>query len=59
MTCDGADVIVNNIKLPSNIEIGDWLCMGGMGSYTIGPKSEFNGMKCTAKVYKWTGRIEE
>ncbi|CAD8129015.1 unnamed protein product [Paramecium sonneborni] len=59
MTCDGADIIANNIKLPNNIEVGDWLCMGGMGSYTIGPKSKFNGMKCTTKVYKWACKIKE
>jgi diaminopimelate decarboxylase len=50
MTCDGADVIANKIGLPSDLQVGDWLCMNGMGSYTFGPKSCFNGMESTTRV---------
>ncbi|CAK78893.1 unnamed protein product (macronuclear) [Paramecium tetraurelia] len=59
MTCDGADVIANNITVPTDMNVGDWLCMQGMGSYTIGPKSTFNGMKSTTKVYQWSGQLEQ
>jgi len=50
MTCDGRDVISNNIKMPNDLQVGDWISMGGMGAYTVGPKSKFNGMKSTTKV---------
>jgi diaminopimelate decarboxylase len=45
MTCDGMDVIAKNINLPIDVKVNDWLVFGGMGSYTVGPRSEFNGMK--------------
>jgi diaminopimelate decarboxylase len=38
MTCDGRDVIANNLTMPSDLEVGDWIVMGGMGSYTYGPR---------------------
>ena len=38
MTCDGRDIIANNFPMPDNLKVGDWLCMSGMGSYTVGPK---------------------
>ena len=28
-----------------NMNVGDWLIFGGLGSYTVGPVSNFNGMK--------------
>ncbi|CAD8150165.1 unnamed protein product [Paramecium octaurelia] len=59
MTCDGGDIIVKNIALPNDMQVGDWLCVQGMGSYTIGPKSRFNGMKSTSKIYQWSSQIEE
>jgi len=31
--------------------------MGGMGAYTVGPKSKFNGMKSTTKVLVWDGEM--
>jgi len=43
MTCDGYDVIANSISAPE-MEVGDWIVVGGMGSYTVGPASKFNGM---------------
>ncbi|CAD8045762.1 unnamed protein product [Paramecium sonneborni] len=59
MTCDGADIIVKNITAPIDMQVGDWLCMQGMGSYTIGQKSTFNGMQSTSKIYKWDGQLEQ
>lgn len=38
MTCDGADTIAKNITMPIDLNVGDWLCMSGMGAYTYGPK---------------------
>jgi len=51
MTCDGRDIIVNHISIPEDIKVGDWLCWAGMGSYTIGPKSNFNGMPAMEKMF--------
>jgi diaminopimelate decarboxylase len=50
MTCDGRDIISSKAYLTNEIEVGDWMIFGGMGAYTVGPKSNFNGMKSTAKV---------
>lgn len=44
MTCDGYDIVCQNMGVP-DMKIGDWLIFGGFGSYTVGPKSLFNGMK--------------
>jgi len=59
MTCDGHDVIVKDIRVPQEIEVGDWLVFSGMGSYTFGPKSEFNGMKSTERIVRWNGNLVE
>lgn len=67
MTCDGRDVIASNIKLPVDMNVGDWIVMGGMGSYTYGPRycnnvmfrSKFNGMKSTTKIKTWKGEMVE
>ncbi len=50
MTCDGLDIITKNIGVPSDVKVGDWLCIGGMGAYTYGCRSNFNGMKTTEKI---------
>lgn len=39
------------------MEIGDWMVFGGMGSYTYGPKSKFNGMETTEKIEVWRGEM--
>lgn len=57
MTCDGADVISRNTGFSSEVKVGDWLCFSGMGSYTFGPKSSFNGMESTTRVFKWSSPI--
>ena len=46
MTCDGMDIIAKNIKLP-RMEVGDAIVINGMGAYTSGAVSKFNGMKVT------------
>lgn len=52
MTCDGMDVISKNIGVPIDAQVGDWLCFAGMGAYTHGSKSNFNGMATTESVHK-------
>jgi diaminopimelate decarboxylase len=49
MTCDGMDVIADNVMMPV-LSVGDWLCISHMGAYTIGPKSTFNGMHVASEV---------
>lgn len=59
MTCDGLDVIANSMSIPKDMKVGDWLCFSGMGSYTNGPKSNFNGMSSTETVDYWSAKLEE
>ena len=47
MTCDGLDIITKNIQVPTDLKVSDWVCMSGMGAYTYGPRSTFNGMNST------------
>jgi len=49
-TCDGADIINPNIALPI-LNIGDWLKVPDMGSYTNVTASEFNGFPKPDMVY--------
>lgn len=53
MTCDGMDIIAKNIGVPSGLRVGDWLCVSGMGAYTYGCRSNFNGMKSTERIIRW------
>jgi diaminopimelate decarboxylase len=57
MTCDGMDIITKSINVPNDLKVSDWLCLSGMGAYTYGCKSTFNGMKATDKVIKWPTNI--
>lgn len=57
MTCDGMDVLAKNINLPVDLKVGDWLVFGGMGAYTVGPRSEFNGMKALSRIEHWSGDV--
>jgi len=59
MTCDGMDIITKNINTPVEMKVGDWLCISGMGAYTYGPKSNFNGMKSTEKIIRWNAKLHE
>lgn len=52
MTCDGMDVISKNLGVPVDAKVGDWFCFGGMGAYTHGSKSTFNGMTTTDLTFK-------
>ena len=45
MTCDGADTIARNMMLPNDMNVGDWIVMGGMGAYTYGPKYPISKIK--------------
>jgi len=47
MTCDGMDIITKSMAVPYSLKVGDWLCLSGMGAYTYGCRSNFNGMKST------------
>ena len=58
MTCDGMDVIASSIGVPSSLKVSDWLCVSGMGAYTYGCRSNFNGMKSTERVIRWP-KVEE
>lgn len=51
MTCDGADIICNNFHMVKDLEIGDWLCLSGMGAYTYTARSTFNGMTAAKNTY--------
>jgi diaminopimelate decarboxylase len=53
MTCDGMDVIAKNAFVPGEMKVGDWLCVSGMGAYTYGSRTEFNGMKSIEQIIKW------
>lgn len=57
MTCDGMDIIAKNLEVPSELEVGDWLCMSGMGAYTYGCRSNFNGMTSTDRIVRWPLKI--
>lgn len=57
MTCDGLDVIAKGIFCPQ-LNVGDWLLVGGLGAYSYGSRTEFNGMKSCDKIIRWNGRIE-
>ena len=52
MTCDGYDIITKNLALPE-MNVNDWIIIAGMGAYTYGPKSRFNGMTSLKKVVVW------
>ena len=32
------------------MDVDDWIVFGGMGSYTVGCKSKFNGMTAVEKI---------
>jgi len=59
MTCDGMDVIAKNIAVPENLKVGDWLCLSGMGAYTYGCRSNFNGMRSTERVIRWNSSVHQ
>ena len=58
MTCDGMDIITKNMGVPADLKVGDWICVSGMGAYTYGCRSNFNGMKSTERVVRWSTSFE-
>ena len=42
-TCDSIDCVREVVRLPSGLEVGDWLGWGEMGAYTSCAASTFNG----------------
>ena len=58
MTCDGMDIIAKNMEVPTEMKVADWLCLSGMGAYTYGCRSNFNGMKSTERVIRWSTKVE-
>ena len=50
LSCAGDDTICKEILLP-DFEIGDWIVMGGMGSYTYQIGSSFNGIRTQTKLF--------
>jgi len=57
MTCDGLDIIAKSMSVPQETKVGDWLCFSGMGSYTYGPRSTFNGMNSTEVIDYWSSEL--
>jgi len=53
MTCDGMDIIVKNMSVPQELKMYDWICFSGMGAYTYGQKSNFNGMSSLDQIICW------
>lgn len=50
-TCDGIDCVCPTTRLPSALEVGDWLGFRNMGAYTICAASQFNGFRTSDVVY--------
>lgn len=59
MTCDGTDIITKEISVPNNLKIGDWLCIGGCGAYTISCGGNFNGMEISDKIITMSIELPE
>ncbi len=57
MTCDGLDIITKNINVPKDLKVSDWMCFSGMGAYTYGPRSTFNGMNSTETIQYWSSPV--
>lgn len=56
-TCDSTDKVVPfehddlPIMLPNDLEIGDWICIGGLGAYSASVNTQFNSMRALTKIY--------
>lgn len=59
MTCDGMDIITKSINVPIDAQVGDWFCFNGMGAYTHGCRSNFNGMTSTERIIRWPTVVHE
>ncbi|KAM9320103.1 LOW QUALITY PROTEIN: antizyme inhibitor 2 [Gastrophryne carolinensis] len=49
-TCDGLDIIAENVQLPE-LYLGDWLLFENMGAYSVAASSTFNGFQKTRIHY--------
>lgn len=45
--------------VPEDMNVGDWIVVGGMGAYTYGPKSGFNGMNSLTRVFSLAVKKED
>jgi len=43
-SCDGYDILSQNLPVPADIEVGDFLAFAGMGAYTQVSATTFNGV---------------
>ena len=59
MTLDGTDIISTDVKVPCKLQIGDWLVFGGLGAYSSGMITKFNGMQAITKIYTWEGDVQK
>ena len=50
-TCDAYDTIDFDVPLPSDITVGDRICIASTGAYSLVYGSEFNGFKVPKIVY--------
>jgi len=56
-SCDGYDILSQNLPAPADIEVGDFLAFAGMGAYTQVSASTFNGVPLSnAILYNPTPR---
>lgn len=50
-TCDAQDTIDLDVPLPANLKVGDRVCIGSAGAYSIVYASSFNGFDAPKVVY--------
>ena len=43
-TCDSADCVLRDVRMPGDLSVGDWLVFPGMGAYTVAGACDFNGI---------------
>jgi hypothetical protein len=53
------DIIARKVGVPVEAKVGDWMCFGGMGAYTFGCRTSFNGMVAAEHIYRWPLQIKE
>lgn len=47
-TCDSYDKVMENAKLPPNLEVGDFIQFNQFGAYTLSGACDFNGINFTS-----------
>lgn len=58
-TCDSMDLVCQSVRLPSGLQVGDWLGWHEMGAYTICAASQFNGFELSDVAYTTSKGGEE